>query len=207
MLDKQLDFYNIFDEANKKPNEKEADPEAEPVSKTEEISIASCLAGYSPEQREQRAQLLDETKNLPTENFLPFFKEIDIYIHRLAIMKEKIKNLAVGETKDKLYGILVRPTENDKPEYRETAQLMENYRRAAMRDLQAAAERYPSEKKAEEKRLAKLEREKEKEKIKAQNGEEEGKEVGKKEDKPAIEITENPYSDIYPMAPKKPERK
>jgi hypothetical protein len=150
MSEKQLDFYNIFDEANKKPAASEIQPEEiqpevkKPIEEKRK-TLADYLGQYSAEELELRTNLLDSNSRHKPDDFLLFFDELVLYNRRLERIKETMKSLAAGEEKDRLYGILVNPEDNDKPEYRESAKLFNNYQEAKKNDLQAAAEKYALE--------------------------------------------------------------
>lgn len=150
MSEKQLDFYNIFDEANKKPAASEIQPEeiqselAKPIEEKRK-TLADYLGQYSAEELELRTSLLDSNRRHQPDDFLLFFDELVLYNRRLERIKETMKSLAAGEEKDRLYGILVNPEDNDKPEYRESAKLFNNYQEAKKNSLQAAAEKYAFE--------------------------------------------------------------
>jgi len=219
MPDKQLDFFNIFDEVSKNPrkvssakneekteeNKEKPDREAEEKAKLElsKKQIEKQLE-EKKEFRNNFLKILSEGRLniILIEDFEEFLPEIRAYAKRIASFKEEYDKRD-GTNKSEIYNKLVWPDSYDNPKYREIAFLYVNYvkikQRSAAITAQIKKERVKNELKFSNKPGADID-------IKTQDKSQKSR--VKNKDEISNDIDEaydddgapDPYGDIYPYS-------
>ena len=156
MPDKQLDFFNIFDEVSKNPrkvssakneekteeNKEKPDREAEEKAKLElsKKQIEKQLE-EKKEFRNNFLKILSEGRLniILIEDFEEFLPEIRAYAKRIASFKEEYDKRD-GTNKSEIYNKLVWPDSYDNPKYREIAFLYVNYVKIKQRSAAITAQ-------------------------------------------------------------------